>query len=320
MFKNDSRIFIAGVNNITGAALLRRLKEDGFVNVIDRPRLDLMDEKLVGSFFEKEKPEYCFLTSVKEGGIEANIDYPADLIYQNLAVQSNVIHSAYKIKVKKLIFFASSCIYPKNCPQPMKEEYILTARPEKTNEPYAVAKIAGINMCQAYNRQYKTNFISVIPATVYGPNDNFDSKTSHVIPALIGKFHEAKLNKKNEISIWGTGKPRREFIYVDDLVDASLYLMKKANVPEIINVGTGVDISIYDLAKIIKRKVDFEGEIILDHSKPDGAMIKLLDSKALNNLKWKPSIDLLEGIENVYRWYLKYYGCGQDERGKGKLK
>jgi len=307
MFKKDSRIFIAGVNNITGAALLRRLKKDGFANIIDKPRLNLLNQELVSSFFEKEKPEYCFLTSIKEGGIEANIAYPADLIYQNLAVQSNVIHSAYKAKVKKLIFFASSCVYPKNCPQPMREEYLLTGRPEVTNESYAMAKIAGIKMCQAYNRQYKTNFISIIPATIYGPNDNFDLNTSHVIPALIGRFHEAKLNKKKEIIIWGTGKSRREFIYIDDLVDASLCLIKKFDVPEIINVGTGVDISICDLAKLIKRKVDFEGEIVFDLGKPDGAMTKLLDIEALNNLKWKPSMVLPDGIKNVYCWYLKYF-------------
>lgn len=299
--KKDSRVFIAGVNSITGAALSQSLKKSGFANIISEPHLDLTGQRAVSSFFEKERPEYCFLTSIKEGGIEANIAFPADLIYQNLLIQANVINSAYKAKVKKLLFFASSCVYPKKCPQPVKEEYLLTGRTEETNEPYAVAKIAGIKMCQAYNRQYKTNFISVIPATIYGPNDNFDIKTSHVIPSLIRRFHQAKREGKTEVSIWGTGKPKREFIYAEDLADASLYLMKANDCPEIINIGTGLDISIKKLAEIIKKTVGFKGKIKYDITKPDGTLRKLLDSSCLTVLGWKPCVSLQCGIEATYK-------------------
>lgn len=292
-----------------GKALLHRLRKEGFSNLLAKTpsQIDFTNQRAVQSFFKREKPEYCLLAPIKEGGIEANISYPAELIYQNLAIQTNLIHSALEVKIKKLIFFASSCVYPKNCPQPMKEKYLLTGSLEPTNEPYAVAKISGIKMCQAYNRQYGTHFISVIPATIFGPNDNFDLKTSHVIPSLIRKFLEAKIGKKSKVIIWGTGKPRREFIYVDDLVDACLFLMNHRNSFEIINVGTGIDVSIQKLAELVKKIVGFEGKIEFDTNKPSGVMKKLLDISQMNSLGWKPHIDVQLGIKTTCQWYSKRF-------------
>ncbi len=270
------------------------------------PDIDLISQRAVRYFFEKERPEYCFLPSIKEGGIEANITYPADLIYHNLVMQANIIHSAYDVKVKKLVFFASSCVYPKKCRQPIKEEYLLNGRPEDTNEPYAVAKISGIKMCQAYNKQHKTNFITVIPATIYGPNDNFDCKTSHVIPSLIRRFHQAKISGKSEVTIWGTGRPKREFVYIDDITEASLFLMKINSCQEIINIGNGADISIFGLAGLIRETVGFNGRIVFDKSKPDGVFRKLLDTSKINNLGWKAKINLYNGLQKTYNWYIDF--------------
>ena len=307
--KKNSRIFISGHSGIIAKALLNLLKKEGFNKLITRTplQLDLTNQRAVCSFFKKEKPEYCFLPSIIEGGIAANIAYPAELIYQNLIAQTNIIHSAWELKVKKLLFFASSCSYPKNCPQPMKEEYLLSGRLESTNEPYAVAKIAGIKMCQAYNRQYGMHFISVIPATVYGPNDDFDLKNSHVVSALIRRIHEAKINRKPKVKVWGTGKPRREFIYADDLIDASLFLMRQNNSLEVVNIGVGTDISIRKLAEAIKRIVGFDGIIEFDNNKPDGATRKILDTSLLSSLGWQPRMELHLGLEHAYYWYQKIF-------------
>jgi GDP-L-fucose synthase len=244
------------------------------------------------------------LAAAKVGGIVANRDYPADFIYQNLKIQNNIIYQAYKNKVKKLLFLGSSCIYPRECPQPIKEEYLLTGELEKTNEAYAIAKIAGIKMCQSFNKQYGTKFISVMPTNLYGPNDNFDLKTSHVLPALIRKFHEAKIENKSQVEMWGTGKAKREFLHVDDLAEACVFLMDNYEDDEIINIGTGEDLSIADLAGIVKRVVGYQGEIVYDTSKPDGTPRKLLDISKIHNLGWKHKIDLERGIEEAYKWYL----------------
>jgi GDP-L-fucose synthase len=311
--KKESKIYIAGHNGLVGSAIKRNLEKKKFKNLIYRTRkeLDLMNEKAVRNFFEKEKPEYVFLAAAKVGGIVANRDYPADFIYQNLQIQNNVIHSSYLTGVKKLLFLGSSCIYPKFAPQPMKEEHLLTGELEKTNEPYAIAKIAGIKMCQSYNRQYGTNFIACMPTNLYGPNDNFDLESSHVLPAIIRKFHEAKENKSKKIILWGTGLPKREFLYVDDLADACIFLMKKYNPGKkenekgeiFLNIGTGKDLSIKELANIVKEAVNYQGEIIYDTSKPDGAPRKLLDVSKINNLGWKYKIGLETGIRKTYEWY-----------------
>ena len=288
-----------------GSALFNRLKEGGFSNLVakDSSELNLTNQRAVDSFFKKEKPEYCFLAPIKEGGILLNMMHPAELVYQNIATLSNVVHSAWEAGVKKLLFFASSCVYSKDCPQPMKEEYLLTGPLEPTNEAYAIAKIAGIKMCQAYNAQFGTRFLSVIPATVFGPEDNFDFKTSHVISALIRKFHEGKIKNEPVVNIWGTGKPRREFIYVDDLVDASLFFMQEDNPVELINMGSGMDVSIQELAELIKGLTGFKGKIEFDTTKPDGVLRKLLDSHRLNSLGWRPKVGLQKGLKNTYQWY-----------------
>jgi GDP-L-fucose synthase len=311
--QKGSKIYIAGHNGLVGSAIKRNLEKKKFKNLIYRTRkeLDLMNEKAVRNFFEKEKPEYVFLAAAKVGGIVANRDYPADFIYQNLQIQNNVIHSSYLTGVRKLLFLGSSCIYPKFAPQPMKEEHLLTGELEKTNEPYAIAKIAGIKMCQSYNRQYGTNFIACMPTNLYGPNDNFDLESSHVLPAIIRKFHEAKENKSKKIILWGTGLPKREFLYVDDLADACIFLMKKYNPGKkenekgeiFLNIGTGKDLSIKELANIVKEAVNYQGEIIYDTSKPDGAPRKLLDVSKINNLGWKYKIGLETGIRKTYEWY-----------------
>ena len=301
----SSKIYVAGHRGLVGSAIVRVLQKQGFDNLVLRAHseLDLLDQKAVADFFQKEKPEYVFLAAAKVGGILANKTYPADFIYQNLQVQDNVIHNSYLHGVKKLLFLGSSCIYPRNCPQPIKEEYLLTGPLEPTNEPYAIAKIAGIKMCQSYNRQYGANFISVMPTNLYGPNDNFDLENSHVLPALIRKFHEAKINNQNEVAVWGTGTAKREFLHVDDLADTCVFLMQNYNDSEIINIGTGEDISIKDLAEIIKEITGFAGEIIWDTSKPDGTPRKLLDVSRLHNLGWKHKINLVEGLRTTYEWY-----------------
>jgi GDP-L-fucose synthase len=302
----DLKIFIAEEDGIAGKNLLNHLKETGFNNVITiPPQLDLTDQNHVRKFFFKEKPEYVFLATSVEGGIQANISLPAELSYINLQMQLNIIHSAYLSKVKKLLFFGSSCVYPRLCPQPIKEEYLLTGPLELTNEAYAIAKIAGIKMCQAYNTQYGTNFISAIPANIYGPNDNFDLKTSHVLPANIRKFHEAKISSVPEVVIWGTGKPRREFLYIDDFADACIFLMENYDRNEPINMGCGEDISIRELAFLIKRIVGYEGKIAFDRTKPDGMPKKLLDNTKIVKMGWKPKTSLENGIKATYDWYLK---------------
>jgi len=264
-----------------------------------------MRQDEVEQFFDQEQPEYVFLAAAKVGGILANSTYPADFIYNNLVIQTNVIHASYLFNVKKLLFLGSSCIYPKDCPQPMKEEYLLSGYLEPTNEPYAIAKIAGIKMCQYYNRQYDTHFISVMPTNLYGPNDNFDLETSHVLPALIKKFHEAKAKDRKEVEVWGTGKPRREFLHVDDLSDACVYLMNHYDESDFINIGTGKDSSIRELAEIVAKVVGFEENLRFDKSKPDGTPQKLLDVSRLKCLGWSPRISLKDGIKQTYEWCLK---------------
>lgn len=304
--KDDSKIYIAGHTGLVGSALVRKLEREGFGNLILRPsgELDLRDGPAVAAFFEVERPEYVFLAAAKVGGIWANSHYPAEFIYSNLAVQINVIHNAYLYGAKKLVFLGSSCIYPRHAPQPMKEEYLLTGALEPTNEPYAVAKIAGIKMCQAYNRQYGTDYISVMPTNLYGPNDNFDLENSHVLPALIRKFHEAKEAGSGSVVVWGTGSPRREFLHVDDLADACLFLMQTYDSSELINIGAGEDITINDLALLIKEVVGFKGRIEFDPSKPDGMPRKLLDVSKMSALGWQPKLSLSKGIAETYAWYV----------------
>lgn len=306
MEKND-KIYIAGHRGLVGSTIKRNLKKNGFTNLVlkNRQELDLLDEKSVQIFFEQEKPDYVFLVAAKVGGILANRDCPADFIYQNLKIQNNIIHNAYLSKVKKLLFLGSSCIYPRDCPQPIKEEYLLTGPLEKTNEAYAIAKIAGIKMCQSYNKQYDTNYICAMPTNLYGIGDNFDLESSHVLPALLRKFHEAKISKQKEVVMWGTGSPKREFLFVDDLADACVYLMENYTGDEIVNVGTGEDITILELAQMIKNIVGSQGEIVTDPTKPDGTPRKLLDVSKLHNLGWKHKTNLEEGIKITYDWFLK---------------
>jgi len=308
--EKNSKIYIAGHKGLVGSAITRKLQELGYSNLVYRTfeELDLLDQLATKEFFEKEKPEYVFLAAAKVGGIKANNDYPAEFIFQNLQIQNNIIHNAYINGVRKLLFLGSSCLYPRDCKQPIKEEYFMTGPLEKTNEAYAIAKIAGIKMCQAYNKQYGTKFISVMPTNLYGPNDNFDLETSHVLPALIRKFHDAKVLNAKEIVLWGTGSPKREFLHVDDLADACVFLMNNYESSEIINIGTGEDIAIKDLALLIKKIIGFEGEIINDTSKPDGTPRKLLDVSKLHDLGWKNRISLEKGIEKTYAWFVDCYG------------
>ena len=305
----NSKIFIAGHRGLVGSAIMRALQKEGFDNLILKTHneLDLTDQRAVAEFFAKEKPEYVFLSAAKVGGIMANKTFPADFIYSNLAIQTNIIHSAYLHKVKKLLFLGSSCIYPKLCPQPIKEEYLLSAELEPSNRAYAIAKIAGIIMCQSYNEQYGTNFISLMPTNLYGINDNFDLENSHVLPAMIRKFHEAKINDKPNVTLWGTGNTMREFLHVDDLADASLFLMKNYNDSSIVNVGTGEDIATKDLAEKIKNIVGYKGEIVWDTTKPDGTPKKLLDVSNLHSLGWEHSVSLNEGITSTYDWFKNQY-------------
>ena len=300
--EQSAKIYVAGHNGMVGSAIVRKLKGESFTNIITRSskELDLRDQQAVQSFFETEKPNYVFLAAAKVGGILANNIYRADFLYENLMIQNNVIHSAYLHNVSKLMFLGSSCIYPKLAPQPLKEEYLLTGELEPTNEPYAIAKIAGIKLCDAYRSQYGCNYISVMPTNLYGPNDNYDLNNSHVLPALIRKVITAKNSGEKTVTIWGTGKPKREFLYVDDLAEACFFLMQSYNDPGLVNIGVGEDISILELAQLVAKVVGFQGEIITDTSKPDGTPRKLMDVRKLNSQGWKAQISLEEGITRVY--------------------
>jgi len=302
----NSKIYVAGHNGMVGSAIIKKLKEKGYQKLIYKTskELNLMRQLEVEDFFEREKPDYVFLAAAKVGGIHANNTYPAEFIYNNIMIESNIIHSAYKYGVKKLLFLGSSCIYPKFAQQPIKEEYLLSGPLESTNEAYAIAKITGIELCKFYRRQYGVDFISAMPSNLYGINDNFDLNTSHVLPALIRKIHEAKINNLKEVTMWGTGKPKREFLYVDDLADACLYLMENYSEELHINIGTGEDIEIKELMHLIKDLIGYRGNIVNDLSKPDGTPRKLLDVSKLNSLGWKHKMRLVDGIRNVYEWYL----------------
>jgi len=305
--EKNSKIYLAGHRGLVGSAISRKLRAEGYNNLVlkTKDELDLMDQSAVALFFKKTKPEYVFLAAAKVGGILANNTYPAQFIYENLQIQNNIIHQSYLNGVKKLLFLGSSCIYPRECPQPIKEEYLLTGPLEPTNEPYALAKIAGLKMCQSYNRQYGTNFISVMPTNLYGPNDNFDLDDSHVLPALIRKFHEGKINSSPTVVVWGTGSPKREFLHIDDLADACVFLMNNYNDSEIINIGTGVDITIKELAELIKNIIDYKGEINWDTTKLDGTPRKLLDVSKVESLGWRHKIDLRQGLAMTCDWFLK---------------
>ena len=307
--KKDAKIYVAGHRGLVGSAIMKKLKKEGYNNLVYRTssELDLRRQEKVEIFFKEEQPEYVILAAAKVGGIQANDKYSAEFLYDNLMIETNVIDAAYQNDVKKLLFLGSSCIYPKLADQPMKEDYLLSGKLESTNEGYAVAKITGIKLCEHYNKQYDTNFISAMPTNLYGPNDNFDLETSHVLPALIRKFHEAQLNDKDEVVIWGTGKPRREFLHVDDLADSLLFLMNNYSGDQFVNIGVGKDISILELAELIKDIVGFEGEIVNDLSKPDGTPRKLLDVSRLNDLGWEAQISLKEGIKDTYEWFKKNY-------------
>ncbi|NOT74607.1 MAG: GDP-L-fucose synthase [Cyclobacteriaceae bacterium] len=300
---SQSRIFVAGHRGMVGSAILRKLKKDGFTNFVLKTskELDLRDHVAVEKFFESEKPEYVFLAAAKVGGIVANNTYRAEFLYDNMMIQNNVIHQSYKNQVRKLLFLGSSCIYPKMAPQPLKEESLLTGLLEPTNEPYAIAKIAGIKMCDAYRSQYGCNFISAMPTNLYGPNDNYNLQTSHVIPALLKKFHDAAKQKETTVSVWGTGTPMREFLHVDDLAEASLFLMNNFNEPGFLNIGTGSDLTIDSLAKLIAKVAGYSGTIEYDTTKPDGTPRKLMDVSKIHQLGWKHKIELEEGLRMVYK-------------------
>jgi GDP-L-fucose synthase len=303
--EKQSKIYIAGHRGMVGSAIVRKLQKEGYTNLLMATslELDLKNQEAVSTFFSKEKPEYVFLAAAKVGGIYANNLYRAEFIYDNLMIECNVLHEAYKNKVKKLLFLGSSCIYPKRAPQPLKEDYLLTGPLEETNEPYAIAKIAGIKLSDAYRAQYGCNFISAMPTNLYGPNDNYDLEKSHVLPALLRKFHEAKLSGEKSVVVWGSGKPLREFLHVDDLADACYFLMREYNEEGIVNIGVGEDISIKELALLIRNIIKYEGEIVFDASKPDGTPRKLMDVSKLRTLGWKATISLKEGLEKVYREY-----------------
>lgn len=301
--EKTSKIYVAGHRGLAGSAIVRKLKKEGYENLLVRTslELDLRNQQVVKEFFEEEKPEYVFLAAAKVGGINANNIYPADFIYDNLCIQNNVIHQSYKSGVKKLLFLGSSCIYPKNASQPIKEEYLLSGYLEPTNDAYAIAKIAGIKMCQSYQKQYGCNFISAMPTNLYGPGDNYDLKNSHVLPALLRKFHEAKINNESGVTVWGTGNPRREFLHADDLASACYYLMQNYNDPSIINIGVGKDISIAEMAVLIKKITGFTGNIVFDTSMPDGTFQKLLDVSKINSLGWYAETGFEEGVANTYK-------------------
>jgi len=301
------KIFVAGYRGLVGSALIRQLEREGFHNLPkrDRSQLDLSDKQAVHVFFAQEKPAIVIVAAAKVGGIKANNDFPVEFLLDNLRIQNNIIHAAHEAGVRKLLFLGSSCIYPKFAPQPIPETALLTGSLEPTNEAYAIAKIAGIKLCQAFSREYGANFISAMPTNLYGPNDNFDLNTSHVLAALLRKAHEAKMGKVRELIVWGSGKPRREFLHVDDLASACLFLLEHYDSPEIINIGCGEDISICELAELICDVVGFEGELAWDTTKPDGTPRKLLDITKLRNLGWQPTISLREGIAQTYDWFLK---------------
>jgi len=304
--EKEAKIYIAGHRGMVGSAIKRRLEKEGFTNFVTRTssELDLRNQQAVSDFFAQEKPDYVFLAAAKVGGIVANNTYRADFLYDNLQIQNNIIHSSYLNGVKKLMFLGSSCIYPKLAPQPLREEYLLTGLLEDTNEPYAIAKIAGIKMCDAYRAQYGCNYISAMPTNLYGYNDNYHPQNSHVLPALIRRFHEAKEQSLPSVTIWGTGSPKREFLFADDLAEACYYLMQNFNEPGLVNIGTGEDLSIKELAELVKEIVGFEGEILLDTSKPDGTPRKLMDVSKLHATGWKHTIELPEGIKLAYQDFL----------------
>jgi GDP-L-fucose synthase len=305
----DAKIYVAGHRGLVGSAIVRNLEDKGYTNIICRTHkeLDLTNQEAVRTFFEQERPEYVFLAAAKVGGIHANNTYPADFIYDNLMIQNNVIKAAHDFEVKKLLFLGSTCIYPKMAPQPIKEEYLLTGALEETNEAYAVAKIAGLEMCKFFKRQYGDNFISCMPTNLYGPNDNFDLKNSHVLPALIRKFHEAKVNNSEVVEVWGTGTPLREFLYVDDMADACVFLMENYDGEQHVNIGTGEEVSIRELAETVKDVVGFEGELVFNTDMPDGTPRKLTTVDKLHGLGWKHKVSLNEGIELAYSWFLENY-------------
>lgn len=308
--QTTSKIFIAGHRGLVGSALVRKLTEKGFTNLLlkSRSELDLTNQPAVEAFFEKERPEFIFLAAAKVGGIYANNTYPAEFIFSNMQVQMNIINEAWKYEAKKLLFLGSSCIYPKHAPQPMREDALLSGQLEPTNEPYAIAKIAGIIMCQSYNRQYGTNFISVMPTNLYGPNDNYHSENSHVLPALIRRFHEAKVSKAPKVTIWGTGNPTREFLYSDDLADACIFLMEKHSGNEIVNIGSGIEVKIKELAQIVQKVVGFEGELDFDVTKPDGTPRKLLDCSKIHSMGWRHSVELEKGVAIAYQDFVRMLG------------
>lgn len=305
----DAKIYVAGHRGLVGSAIVRNLEEKGYTNIIYRTHkeLDLTNQEEVRAFFEQERPEYVFLAAAKVGGIHANNTYPADFIYDNLMIQNNVIKAAHDFKVKKLLFLGSTCIYPKMAQQPIKEEYLLTGALEETNEAYAVAKIAGLEMCKFFKRQYGDNFISCMPTNLYGPNDNFDLKNSHVLPALIRKFHEAKVNNSDVVEVWGTGTPLREFLYVDDMADACVFLMENYDGEQHVNIGTGEEVSIRELAETVKEVVGFEGELVFNTDMPDGTPRKLTTVDKLHRLGWKHKVSLNVGIKLAYNWFLENY-------------
>ncbi|MCW9024252.1 MAG: GDP-L-fucose synthase [Gammaproteobacteria bacterium] len=303
----NAKIYVAGHRGLVGSALIRRLTQGGYSNLITRTHaeLDLLDQKAVHQFMHNEKPDYTFLAAAKVGGIHANNELRADFIYMNMVIETNVVHAAYEAGVGGLMFLGSSCIYPRECPQPMKEEHLLTGPLEQTNEPYAIAKIAGIKLCESFNRQYGTKYISVMPTNLYGPNDNFDLQSSHVLPALMRKIHEAKVNNDATVPVWGTGNPMREFLHVDDMADACVFLMEKGIADGIYNIGTGTDVTIREAAETIKSVVGFEGEFSFDTSMPDGTLRKLLDVSRMTELGWKANYSLKDGLQQTYQWYME---------------
>ncbi|MCX6702398.1 MAG: GDP-L-fucose synthase [Candidatus Wolfebacteria bacterium] len=308
--EKTSKIYIAGHEGLLGSALVNKLGESGFKNLLLKTdsELNLFDQKQVADFFQNEKPEYVFMAASKSGSIKANIEYPADFIYENLIIQNNIIHNAYLNGVRKLLFFGASCVYPKESPQPIKEEYFLTGKMESTSAPYATAKAAGIMMCRAYNKQFGTDFISAIPATPYGPGDRFDPESSHVLSSLMRKFYEAKTQNLPELVLWGSGEPKREFIFIDDLADACVFIMNQPTEFDFLNIGAGLDLTIKDLANKMKALIGFEGEIKWDTTKPDGAMKKLLDTERLHSIGWAHKTDLEQGLQKTYDWFTANYG------------
>lgn len=309
MMKKDAKIFVAGCKGLVGSAITRKLKQQGYTNLLlpDRSTLDLTNQQAVNNYFHTEQPEYVFIAAAKVGGIYANSTYRGEFIYNNLVIQVNLIEAARQYNVKRLMFLGSSCIYPRNCPQPMKEEHLLTGLLEPTNEAYAIAKIAGIKMCDAYNVQYGTNFVSVMPTNLYGPNDNFDLNNAHVLPALLRKFHEATISNAPSVTVWGSGNPSRDFLHVDDAAEAFLFIMEKENHTEMLNVGSGRDVTIREVATILADTTGFKGQLIFDTSKPDGTPLKALDTSKLNRLGWQPKYTLEAGIKQTYQWFLEHY-------------